>query len=93
MKNRKPKVAIVVGTIALTLCLAILFMWGFGQLSFSEPVAVAYARAAGVLGVYGDEALDNLYLDITAVASLILAAALVWSFCVAVEWRRLKRKR
>ncbi len=68
----------IVVNVALTLALATGFMWAFGHIPFSDSMAAAYARFGGLLGFYGDEALEDLYLYITMAVSLLLAALLVW---------------
>lgn len=57
--------------------LTLLFMKVFGIVAFTPTMSRGLVRVADWCGVHGDEAIEDLYLSVTAAVSLVLALAVV----------------
>ncbi|MBB3261769.1 hypothetical protein F4827_006607 [Paraburkholderia bannensis] len=77
--------------LVLVLAITTACMWGFGHVAFSESMALNYARLGGMLGFYGDESLEDLYLYITLAISLVIAGLLVWRGNVVIKRKSTSR--
>jgi hypothetical protein len=63
-----------VATLFLTFCL----MWCIGHIPFTDDMGGMLEELCGYLGIYGVENVEDFYMAVTFVISLIAALLIVW---------------
>jgi hypothetical protein len=67
--------AYIVSALALTLG----FAWCFGHVRFSDQASDALVQFGALFGIDGDEGLEDFYLEVTLLISLVAAVSIVWA--------------